>query len=79
MFETSECESAVARLSPRQREVLRLLADGLARKQVAAQMGIAESTVGVHCEAIYARLGVSSVAQAVVVAVKAKIDTNCTN
>lgn len=73
MFSPDECEAAVQRLSPRQREVLRLLAEGRARKQVASEMGIAESTVGAHCEAIYARLGVSSVAQAVVVAVKAKI------
>ena len=65
------CKAAVERLAPRQREVLRLLADGLPRKNIADQLGIAEGTVGVHCEAIYARLGVSSVVQAVVVYAKA--------
>jgi DNA-binding NarL/FixJ family response regulator len=65
-----ECKAAVQRLAPRQREVLTLLADGLPRKLVADKLAISENTVGAHCEAIYARLGVSSVAQAVVIAVK---------
>lgn len=62
--------AAVARLSPRQREVLRLLIEGQARKEIAQELGISLATVGFHCEAIYARLGVSSVAQAVVVALR---------
>jgi len=73
MMNPKECEQAIARLAPRQREVLALLVEGLARKQVADRMGISEGTVSVQCEAIYARLGVSSVAQAVVVAVRGGI------
>ncbi len=65
------CKAAVARLAPRQREVLALLADGHPRKLIADKLEISENTVGSHCEAIYARLGVSSVAQAVVIATKA--------
>ena len=72
-LQPKECKAAVQRLAPRQREVLKLLAEGHARKNVADMLGIAEGTVGVHCEAIYARLGVSSVAQAVCVAIKAEI------
>ena len=66
-----ECQAAVARLAPRQREVLKLLAEGHPRKIIADKLDIAIGTVGVHCEGIYARLGVSSVAQAVVVFSKA--------
>jgi DNA-binding CsgD family transcriptional regulator len=69
----AECTAAVQRLSPRQREVLMLLADGLARKQVAAKLGIEISTVNANCEAVYARLGVSSVAQAVSIAARADL------
>ena len=65
------CKAAVARLAPRQREVLALLTAGQARKSIANTMGISENTVGNHCEMIYARLGVSSVAQAVVIGTKA--------
>ena len=64
------CRAAVSRLAPRQREVLTLLAEGEPRKAIADKLNIAESTVSAHCEAIYAKLGVSSVAQAVVIASK---------
>lgn len=67
------CKEAVARLAPRQREVLKLLATGHARKTIADQLEISIGTVGAHCEAIYARLGVSSVAQAVVLFSKAEL------
>lgn len=64
------CKAAVGRLAPRQREVLKLLANGHARKTIADQLAISMGTVSAHCEAIYAKLGVSSVAQAVVIASK---------
>lgn len=68
MVNPKACAAACGRLSERQVEVLRLLADGLQRKQVAARLGISEGTVNVHCEVIYSRLGVSGLVQAIRVA-----------
>jgi DNA-binding NarL/FixJ family response regulator len=45
-------------LSPREREVLQQLADGLANKEVADRLGMAESTVKTHLESIYRKLEV---------------------
>jgi len=50
----------VPRLTPRQRELLRLLAAGCTNTQIARRLGISEGTVRSHLEAIYARLDVSS-------------------
>jgi DNA-binding NarL/FixJ family response regulator len=46
-------------LSDREKQVLRLVAAGLANKQVARRLGIAESTVKVHTGNIFRRIGVT--------------------
>jgi ATP/maltotriose-dependent transcriptional regulator MalT len=48
------------RLSPREREVYELLAQGLGNRQIAALLFIEESTVKVHVHHIYDKLGVRS-------------------
>jgi DNA-binding CsgD family transcriptional regulator len=50
----------VPRLTPRQNELLRLLAAGRTNSQIARQLGIFEGTVRTHLENIYDKLGVSS-------------------
>ena len=50
----------VPRLTPRQNDLLRLLAAGHTNTQIARRLGISEGTVRTHLENIYARLGVSS-------------------
>ena len=50
----------VPRLTPRQRDLLHLLAAGHTNTQIARRLGIAEGTVRTHLENIYERLGVSS-------------------
>jgi RNA polymerase sigma factor (sigma-70 family) len=45
-------ESALSGLTDRQREVLRLIADGLSNKEIAQRMRIAEGTVKMHVTAI---------------------------
>jgi DNA-binding CsgD family transcriptional regulator len=50
----------VPRLTPRQRELLRLLAAGHTNTQIARRLSISEGTVRTHLENIYTRLNVSS-------------------
>jgi pimeloyl-ACP methyl ester carboxylesterase/DNA-binding CsgD family transcriptional regulator len=55
-------------LTPRQRELLELLAQGRDNAQIAAVMGLSEKTVRNHVSAVFAGLGVESRAQAIVIA-----------
>jgi DNA-binding CsgD family transcriptional regulator len=50
----------VPRLTPRQWELLRLVAAGFTNAQIADQLGVAEGTVRIHLGNIYERLHVSS-------------------
>jgi DNA-binding NarL/FixJ family response regulator len=52
------------RLSEREREVLGLLATGMANKQIARRLGIAERTVKAHMTSIFQELGVTDRTQA---------------
>ena len=57
-------------LTAREREVLRLVVDGLSDKEIAASLGIAHATASDHVAAIRVKLGVPSRAAASVVAVR---------
>jgi DNA-binding NarL/FixJ family response regulator len=57
-------------LSPREREVLDLLVDGLAVNQIGRRLYIAEATVKSHVQKIYSKLGAGNRAQAVMAAVR---------
>jgi two-component system, NarL family, response regulator YdfI len=52
-------------LTPREREVLELLAEGLSNKLIARRLQISEHTVKFHVSSIYAKLGASSRTEAV--------------
>jgi NarL family two-component system response regulator YdfI len=52
-------------LTPREREVLEMLAEGLANKEIAWRMKISEHTVKFHVGSIFAKLGVSTRTEAV--------------
>ncbi|HLH23870.1 MAG TPA: response regulator transcription factor [Chloroflexota bacterium] len=56
-------------LTPREAEVLRLLAQGLTNREIAGQLYVSVGTVKVHVERILAKLGVSDRTQAAVRAV----------
>jgi NarL family two-component system response regulator LiaR len=58
-------------LSQREREVLRLMADGLSNSHIATQLSIAEKTVKTHVSNVLAKLGVADRTQAAVYAWKA--------
>lgn len=66
-------EQIIAEMPPYLREVLRRMAQGMATKQIAADLRISESTVQVYRERVYSRLGVNGIAQATVVAVRGKL------
>jgi DNA-binding NarL/FixJ family response regulator len=51
-------------LSDREREVLALVAGGLANKQIARHLGISERTVKSHLTSVFQRIGVSGRTQA---------------
>jgi len=51
-------------LSPREREVLGLVREGLANKQIARRLGITERTVKAHLTSVFARIGVTDRTQA---------------
>jgi DNA-binding NarL/FixJ family response regulator len=55
-------------LSAREREVLRLVADGLPTKQIATALSISERTVKFHVSSIFHKLGAENRAQAVALA-----------
>ncbi|MGH2708088.1 MAG: helix-turn-helix domain-containing protein, partial [Actinomycetota bacterium] len=52
-------------LTPREREVLELLSDGLSARQVARRLGLSERTINTHVANLYRKLGVSNRVQAV--------------
>jgi DNA-binding NarL/FixJ family response regulator len=67
--QSRELESAV--LSPRELEVLRLVAAGFSNKEVAAHLYLSVATVKTHLDDVYRKLGVSDRAHAVAVALRA--------
>ena len=61
-------EAALSHLTPRQREVLALLAQGKTNKQIANELGLAAGTVKVHMSRILKALNVHNRTQAVIAA-----------
>jgi DNA-binding NarL/FixJ family response regulator len=57
-------------LTPREREILSMLAEGLPNKVIASRLGISEHTVKTHLEAVFEKLGASTRAEAVARAVR---------
>ena len=51
-------------LTPRERDVLGLIGRGLRNADAALALGLSESTVASHIKSIYAKLGISSRAEA---------------
>ena len=61
----AQASDAEAQLTPREHDVLELLVDGAANKEIARRLGIAASTVKFHVRSIADKLGADGRAEAV--------------
>ncbi len=57
-------------LSPREHQVLQLVADGYENKQISTELDLSEATVKTYLRGVFERLGVSSRAEAVAVGLR---------
>jgi two-component system, LuxR family, response regulator FixJ len=71
--EAREAAQRVATLSPREREVLDALVAGHPNKVIAYDLGISVRTVEVHRARMMARLGIRQLAEAIRIAIMAKL------
>ena len=61
-----QSDSQSESLTPREKEVLRLMADGTSSRDIANKLGISYATVRTHIRSLDAKLGVHSKVQAIV-------------
>lgn len=70
--ETASVTTDIDNLTPREREILCLLADGQSNKVIARNLGISDGTVKLHVKAILRKLKIHSRVEAAVIAVEHK-------
>ncbi len=63
-------EEAAEKLTPREKEIIALLAKGASNKEIANTLNLAESTVKIHVQNIFKKLNLSSRVQVAVYAVE---------
>jgi len=63
----------LAGLTPRERDVLHLVVEGLANKQIAQRLGIGDKTVKTHVSRVLDKLGVADRTQAAVLAIRNRL------
>lgn len=61
----AEVEALLARLTPREHEVMDLLAAGMANKEIAFQLGLSRKTVDIHRAHVMMKLGIDSLTELV--------------
>ncbi len=71
--EKNHARALLARLTPREYEVMQFIATGLLNKQVGGELGMAEKTVKTHRAHIMQKLRITSVAELMVVLQKAEV------
>jgi len=71
-----EEESPFAKLTPRENEILALLAEGQSNKVIARNLGISDGTVKLHVKSILRKLGIHSRVEAAVIAVEQGLRIN---
>jgi DNA-binding NarL/FixJ family response regulator len=73
--EEQVARASLERLTPRERQILMALADGLSDKEIAARLHVSVNTVAAHMVSVLGKLGVHSRLQAVLLAIKHGIVT----
>ena len=71
--EKNHARALLARLTPREYEVMQFIAMGLLNKQVGSELGMAEKTVKTHRAHVMQKLKITSVAELMVVLQKAEV------
>ncbi|HEY3085730.1 MAG TPA: response regulator transcription factor [Candidatus Dormibacteraeota bacterium] len=61
-----EVEAQLERLTAREKEVLRLMAEGISSREIASKLGISYTTVRTHIRSLGSKLGVHSKLEAIV-------------
>jgi FixJ family two-component response regulator len=69
-LEAAQVREEINHLSRRERDVLRLIVRGLSNKEMARQLGLSPRTVEMHRSKLYRKLGVSTAAPLVVIAMR---------
>ena len=67
IYETRKCAKG---LSPRESEVLKLVAEGCGNREIAAKLGISENSIKMHMKRVFFKLGASDRTEAVSLASK---------
>jgi two-component system, NarL family, response regulator YdfI len=63
-------QETVEELTPREIEVLRMMAEGLGNKEIAVRLGISDHTVKFHISSILAKIGASTRTEAVTLGIR---------
>jgi len=71
--EKTHARDLIERLTPREHEVMQLVATGMLNKQVGGELGMAEKTVKTHRAHVMQKLGITSVAELMGVLQKAEV------
>jgi FixJ family two-component response regulator len=71
--EKNHARALLEKLTPREHEVMQLVATGLLNKQVGSELGMAEKTVKTHRAHMMQKLGITSVAELMVMLQKAEV------
>ncbi len=66
----SQSENRIPELTPRERQVLELMAEGLNNSQIAERLVVSRSTIKYHVSNILSKLGVTSRAEAIALAMR---------
>jgi DNA-binding NarL/FixJ family response regulator len=73
MMDAGMAEHHEYNLTPREQEILRLLADGLVKKEIAETLGISGHTVSTHLQRVYEKLHVKTNTGAVAKALRERL------
>ncbi len=68
--EGSDLDASDHILTPREIEVLGMIAEGLGNKEIASKLGISDHTVKFHISSVFAKLGASNRAEAVTLGIR---------